>query len=187
MVMHLYCKYATVTYKCFLGFMLCLKCCCCCSIAKSCPTLRPHGLQHARLTCPSLSSGVCSNSCSLSQWCYLTISSSVTPFSSGQYQGLLPWVGSSCLVAKVLEFVCLFYFTILYWFCHTPTWNRHGSARVPNIQDWFPLGLTDLIFLLSKELSRVLSSTIVQKHQFFGIQPSLWSNSHICTWLLEKP
>ena len=55
-----------------------------------------------------------------------------------------------------------------------------------NIQGWFPLGLTGLI-LLSKGLSRVFSSTTVQKHQFFGAQPSLWSSSHICTWLLEKP
>ena len=55
-----------------------------------------------------------------------------------------------------------------------------------NIQDWFPLGLTDLISLLPKGLSRVFSSTIIWKHQFFCAQPSLWSNSHICTWLLEK-
>ena len=55
-----------------------------------------------------------------------------------------------------------------------------------NIQGWFPLGLTDLISLLSKGFSRVFSSTI-QKHQFFGAQPSSWSNSHIHTWLLEKP
>ena len=54
-------------------------------------------------------------------------------------------------------------------------------------QGWFPLELTDLIPLLFKGLSRVFSNTIVQKHQFFGAQPSLWSNSHICTWLLEKP
>ena len=56
-----------------------------------------------------------------------------------------------------------------------------------NIQGWFPLGLTGLSFLLSKRLSRVFSSTTVWKHQFFGSQPSLWSKSHICTWLLEKP
>ena len=56
-----------------------------------------------------------------------------------------------------------------------------------NIQGWFPLGLTGLISLLSRELSRVFSSTTVWKHQFFGSQPSLWSNSHICTQLLEKP
>ena len=56
-----------------------------------------------------------------------------------------------------------------------------------NIQSWFPLGLTGLISLLSKGLSRVLSSTTVRKHQFFGAQPFLWSSSHINTWLREKP
>ena len=55
------------------------------------------------------------------------------------------------------------------------------------IQGWFPLGLTGLIFFLSKELSRVFSSTTVQKQQFFSAQPSLWSNSHIHTLPLEKP
>ena len=58
-----------------------------------------------------------------------------------------------------------------------------ASALPMNIQDWFPLGLTGLISLLSKGLSRVFSNTTVQKHQFFSTQPSLWSNSHICTWL----
>ena len=62
-----------------------------------------------------------------------------------------------------------------------------ASALPMNIQDWFPLGLTGLISLLSKGLSRVFSNTTVQKHQFFSAQPSLWFNSHICTWLLEKP
>ena len=63
-----------------------------------------------------------------------------------------------------------------------------ASASVPpvNIQDWFPLELTGLI-LLSKGLSRIFSNTTVQKHQLFGTQPSLWSNSHIHRWLLEKP
>ena len=63
------------------------------------------------------------------------------------------------------------------------------SESVPtmNIQDWFPLGLTSLIALQSKGLSRVFSNTTVQKHHFLGAQPSLWSNSHIHTWLLEKP
>ena len=56
-----------------------------------------------------------------------------------------------------------------------------------NIQGWFPLGLAGLMSLQSKGLSRVFSSTTVQKHQFFGAQTSLWSNSHIRTWLLEKP
>ena len=62
-----------------------------------------------------------------------------------------------------------------------------ASVLPMNIQDWFALGLTGLISLLSKGLSRVFSNTTVQKHQFFGAQPSLWSNSHIHTWLLEKP
>ena len=61
------------------------------------------------------------------------------------------------------------------------------SVLSTNIQDWFPLWLTGLISLQSKELSRVFSNTAVQKHQFFGAQPSLWSNSHIQMWLLEKP
>ena len=56
-----------------------------------------------------------------------------------------------------------------------------------NIQDWFPLGWTGWISLQSKGLSRVCSNTTVQKHQFFSAQLSLWSNSHILTWLLEKP
>ena len=56
-----------------------------------------------------------------------------------------------------------------------------------NIQEWFPFGLTCLISMQSKGLSRVFSSTTIWKHQFFSAQPSLWSNSHICTWLLEKP
>ena len=64
-----------------------------------------------------------------------------------------------------------------------------ASASVPPmyIQDWFPSGLTGLVSLQSKGLSRVFSNTIVQNHQFFSAQPSLWSNSHIHTWLLEKP
>ena len=65
--------------------------------------------------------------------------------------------------------------------------SASASVFPMNIQDWFSLGLTALISLLSKELSRVFSSTIIQKHQLFDAQPSLWSNSHIHTWLLEKP
>ena len=62
------------------------------------------------------------------------------------------------------------------------------SIRPPmNIQGWFPLGLTSWISLQSRGLSRVFSSTTIQTYQFFGAQPSLWSNSHIHTWLLEKP
>ena len=67
-------------------------------------------------------------------------------------------------------------------------WISASASVLPvNIQDWFPLWLTGLISLLSKGFSRVFSNTIVQKHQFFGAQLSLWSESCIHTWLLEKP
>ena len=59
-----------------------------------------------------------------------------------------------------------------------------ASVLPMNIQGWFPLGLTGLISFQFKGFSRVISSTIVRKHQFFGAQPSLWSNSHFHTWLL---
>ena len=66
-------------------------------------------------------------------------------------------------------------------------WSLSFSIRPSNIQGWPPLELTDLISLQSKGLSRVFSSTTIWKHQFFSAQLSLWSNSHIHTWLLEKP
>ena len=132
-----------------------------------------HGLQHARILCPPLSPGVCSNSCPLSQWCHPTILSSVIPFSSylqsSYHQGLFQGVGSSHQVAKELEFQL-----------------QHQSVLPTNIQDWFPVRLTGLIFLLSKELSRVFFNITVQKHESFGNQLSLWSNSHIHSWLHEK-
>ena len=69
------------------------------------------------------------------------------------------------------------------------SWPKYWNFRfLPmNIQDWFPLGLTGWISLQSKGLSRVFSNTTVQKHQFFSVQLSLWFNSQIYTWLLEKP
>ena len=77
------------------------------------------------------------------------------------------------------------------WLFSSSGQNIGVSASVSvvpmNIQGWFPLGWTSLISLLSKGLSRVSSSTTIQKHQIFRVQPSLWSKSHICTWLLEKP
>ena len=91
-----------------------------------------------------------------------------------QHHGLFQWIGSLHQVVKVLELR-----------------PQHQSFqwifRNHSIFSWFPLGLTGLISLQSKELSRVFSNTTVQKHQFFGAQPSLWSNFHIHTWLLEKP
>ena len=134
-------------------------------------SLRYHGLQHTRLPCPSLSPGARSNSCPLSQWCHPTISSSITPFSS------CPQTFSSSRSFPMNQ---------LFASGGQSTGASASASVLPmNIQDWFPLRLTGLI-LLSKELSRVFSSATVQKHQFFGSQPSLWSNSHIHTWLLEK-
>ena len=104
----------------------------------------------------------------LSQWCHPTISSSVAPFSSCpqsfQRQGLFQWVCSSHQVANIGT-------------------SASTSVLPVNIQGWFPLQLTGLISLLSKGLWRVFSNTTVQKHQFFGTQPSLWFNSHVRTWL----
>ena len=131
--------------------------------------LLPHGLQHARLPCPSLSPGVCSNSCPLSQWCYLIISSSATlfsfPLNLAQHQGLFQWVRSSHQLSKVLELQ----------FQHQ---SFQWIFRV-----WFHLGWTSWISLQSKGLSRVFSSTTFWKHKFFSAQPSLWSNFHILKFL----
>ena len=66
--------------------------------------------------------------------------------------------------------------------------QQHSAPFLPvNIQGWFPLRLTGLISLQSKGLSRVFCCMTIRKHQFFNAQPSLWSSSHIRTWLLEKP
>ena len=65
-------------------------------------------------------------------------------------------------------------------------WSFNFSISPSNVQGWRPLGLTGLIYLQSKGLSRVFSSTTIWKHQFFSAQPSLWSSSHIHTWLLGK-
>ena len=84
--------------------------CCCCSFQSlsHAQLSATHGLQHTKLPCPLLSPGICSNSCPLSQWCYLTISSSTTPspfaFNLSQHQGLFQWVGFSHQVAKILAF-----------------------------------------------------------------------------------
>ena len=65
--------------------------------------------------------------------------------------------------------------------------SASASVLSMNIQGWFPWGTTNWISLQFKELSRVFSNTIIQKHQFFSVHLSLWSNSYIHTWLLEKP
>ena len=142
-----------------------------CSVVSN--SLWPHGLQHARPACPSPTPGVYSNSHPLSRWCHTTISSSVLPFSSC-LQSFPAW--RSFQMSQ---------------FCSSGGQSAGVSASASvlpmNIQDWFPLGSTGLISLLSKRLSRVFSSTTVQKHQFFRAQLSLWPNSHIHMWLLEKP
>ena len=132
---------------------------------------RPHGLQHARLPCPSPTTGACSNSCPLSQWHHPTISSSVIPFFS--WPQSFPELGSFPMSQPFAS--------------GGQSIGASTSALPMNIQDWFPVGLTGWISLQSKGLSRVFSNTAVQKYQFFHAQPSLWSNSHIHTWLLETP
>ena len=115
-------------------------------------SLRPHGLQHARLPCPT--PGACSNSYLSSRWCHLTISSSVVPF-------------SSCLHS----FPASRSFPISKFFAsggQSTGASASASVLPMKIQDWFPLGLTGWISLQSKGLSRVFSNTIVQKHQFSG-------------------
>ena len=140
-----------------------------CSVVSD--SLQPQGLQHTRLPCPSPSPGACPNACPLSRWCHPTISSSVVPFSS-----------------------CLQSFPASGSFLMSQLFESHGrsigasasaSALPMNIQDWFPLGLTSLISLQAKGLSRVFSNTTVLKHHFFNAQPSLWSSCHVCTWLCQ--
>ena len=140
----------------------------CCSVMSD--SLQPHRLQHTSLPCPSLFPGVCLNSCPLSQWCHPTISSSVAPFSCPHS---FPESGS---------------FPMSQLFTSGGHSIGTSASVLPvNIQGWFPLGLTGLIYLLFKGLSRVFSSTVVQNHQFFSAQSCLWYNSHIHTWLQEKP
>ena len=140
------------------------------SVVSDC--LRTHGLQHSRPPFPSPTPKVYPNSCPLSWWYHPTISSSVVPFSS-----------------------CLQSFPASGSFLRTQFFSSGGqstgdsataSVLAVNIQDWFPLGLTALTSLQSQGLSRVFSNTTVQKHQLISDQPSLWSNSHIHTWQLEK-
>ena len=122
-------------------------------------SLQPHGLQHARLSCPLPTPGAYSNSCLLPWWCHPTILSSVIPFSSCPQS--FPASGS---------------FPVSQFFTSgSRSFGVSASALVlpMNIQDWFPLGWTGLISLQSKGPSRVFSNTTVQKHQFFSAQLSL--------------
>ena len=137
-------------------------------------SLWPHGLQHARLPCPSPSPRARSNSCPLNWWHHPTIQPSrllSSPSPASVSRSVRVFSSESVLHIR---------------------WPKNGASASASvlpvsIQDWFPLGLTGSISLQSKGLSRVFSNTTVQKAQFFRAQPSLWSNSHIHTWLLEKP
>ena len=136
-------------------------------------SLWPHEPQHARPPCPIPTPRVYPNSCPSSRWCHLTISSPVVPFSycpqslpaseSFPMSQLFTSGGQSIRV------------------------SASTSVLPMNSQGWSLLGWTGWISLLSKGLSRVFYNTTVQKHQFFGAQLSSQSNSHIHTWLLEKP
>ena len=136
-------------------------------------SLRPHESQHSRPPCPSPNPRVYSNTCPSSRWCHPTISSSVVPFSSCPQS--LTASGS-------------FPMSQLFTSGGQSTGVSASASVLPmNTQDWSALGWTGWIYLQSKGLSRVFSNTTVQKHQFFSTQHSSQSDSHICTWPLEKP
>ena len=136
--------------------------CCCRLVAKSCPTLWPHGLQHPRLPCPSPSPRVCSNSCPFSQWCHPTISSSVAPFSS---------CPQSFPASKSLPTSQLFT-------SGGQSIGASASVLPMNIQDWFPLGIDWLDLLavqgtLKSLLQHHSSKALISQHSaFFMVQPS---------------
>ena len=139
------------------------------SIAQSCLTLcDPVGCSMPGFPIPHQLPRACSNSCPLSQRCHSTISSSVVPFCLQSFPASASFPMSQFFASGGQSI------------------RTSASVLSMNIQDRFPLRLTDLISLLAKGLSRVFSNTTVQKHRFFGAQFSLWSNSCIHTWLLEK-
>ena len=131
-------------------------------------SLRLHRLQHTRLPCASLSLWVCSNSCPLSGWCYLMILSSANPFSfrpqSFLASGSFQWVSYLHQVAN---------------------WTFSFSINPSNEYPGF-ISFTFDLLTVQGTLKSLLQHH-KKKHQFFPAQPSLWSNSHIDTWLLEKP
>ena len=141
--------------------------CRCCSVTKLCSdSLGAHGLQHTRLPNPSPSHSL---------FRFMSIESVMLTISSS---------------ASLFSF-CLQSFPVSGPFPVSRLFTSGGQSIVAsasflpvNIQGWFPLGLTGFISLQSKGLSRVFSSTTIQKKQFFSAQPCSWSNSHILTWLL---
>ena len=137
-------------------------------------SLQPHGLQNTRLPCPSLSPRVSSNSSPLSWWCYVTISSSASPY-------------SFCLQSFPAS--KSFPMSQLFASGGQSTGASASASVLPmNIQYWYPLELTGLFPLHSKGFSRVFSSTATPEHEFFkSTQSSIWFNSYIHPWLLENP
>ena len=142
-----------------------------CSVVSD--SLRPHESQHTRPPCPSPNPGIYPNSCPSSWWCHSGISSSVIPFSSCPQS--LP-ASESFPMSQLFT-----------WGGQSIGVSASTSVLPMNTQDRSPLGWTGWISLQSKGLSRVFSNSRVQKHQFFGAQPSSQSNSHIHTWPQEKP
>ena len=136
-------------------------------------SLQPHESQHTRPPCPSPTPGVHSDSRPSSPWCHPAISSSVFPFSS---------CPQSLPAAKSFPMSQLFA-----WGGQSTGVSPLASFLPQDTQGWSLLEWTNWISLQSKGLSRVFSNTTVQKHQFFGAQPSSQSNSHIHTWPQEKP
>ena len=135
-------------------------------------SLRPHESQHARPPCPSPTPGVHSDSCPLSQWCHPVVSSSVVPFSSCPQS--LP-ASESFPMSQLFT-----------WGGQSTGISALSSFLPKKSQGWSPLEWTGWISLQSKGVSGVFYNTTVQKHQFFGAQISLQSNSHIHTWPQEK-
>ena len=136
-------------------------------------SLPPHELQHARHPCPSQTPGVHPDSRPLSQWCHTAISSSIVPFCSCPQS--LP-ASESFPMSQLFA-----------WGGQCTGVSALASFLPKKSQGWSPSEWADWISLQSKGLSRVFSNTTVQKHQFFGTQPSSQSNSHTYTWPQEKP
>ena len=140
-----------------------------CSVVSN--SLRPHGLQHTNLPCSSQIPEAYSNSCPSRWWCHSNIF-------------YCPLLLPPSILHSIRGFSGRQFFT-------SGGQNTEVSALASvlpiNIQDWFPLRLTCWLSLQSRGLSRVFSNSTIQKHQFFDAQLSLQSNSHIHTWLLEKP
>ena len=146
--------------------------CTCCPVTKSCQTVILHELQLTRPPCPSPTPEACSNSCPSSRWCHPSISSSVVPFSCP----------SSCPSIRVFSnesavcIRCPKHWSFSFSISPSSDYLELISLRM----DWLDL-------LAVQETLKSLLQHTVWKHQVFGAQPCLWSNSHICTWLLENP